>query len=176
MQGREYSADRHLKRFGLGAVKVHEDLRRIGRIGGENPHQCRVLVGGYDHGPGRSGNFLGALVPQGLQPEVKPAGHAEALDGRWDKSKTVGRGDGSQFPLGLSYYGIQLQARTGALIPGVQYPNTKSDIFSRPAEQTEPAHSNDILDTLNAFEFFGDLLHNLSGAVQRGGLGELNIK
>jgi len=135
----------------------------------------RQVLGGSGP-PGPAAESQTALVPQGLQPKVKPAGHPEALDGRGDKSKTVGRGDGSQFSVGLSYYSIQLQARTGALIPSVQYPDTKSNVFSIPAEQAESAHPNDILDTLNAFDLFGDLLHNLSRAVQRGGLGELNIE
>ena len=91
IQSVKNTAGRYFEDLGPRTVKIHENLRCIGRIGGKDPPQGRVLIGGNNQRPGCRGDLLGRLVFKGQEPEVKAAGGTQPEYGRRRKGKHIGR-------------------------------------------------------------------------------------
>ena len=175
LQSGKYPTNRYFKCFGASALQVHKDLRGVCLVSGKYPHQRRVLGGGDNQRRGRGGDLPRGLVFKGLELKIKTAGDPQTHNGRRNKGKNIGRGDGGQPACGLSYYSANLLFRKSAFIPWLQNHNSECHIFSCAAEQAEPADSQNVVNTVNILKCSGDFLHHLVGTGNRCPLRQLGV-
>ena len=147
--------------FGPGAVHIQENLRGIGGVGGEDPSEVRVLVGGHHQGHGCSGKFLGSFALPGPGAGSRNRRCVpRPMIGGGAKAKMLAVDMAASLPWALPTIASSCRSGRFRSSQGFRMTMPKPTLSASPLSRLNPLTPRTSFDPVDRFDIIGDLVHN----------------